>query len=50
MTDFFCIYVVLLLGVFALFSGFFAVYYFVKIVSFFTSDDNEQDQEKGEHK
>lgn len=50
MNDFFPIYVVVYLGVFALFCGFFALYYFVKIVSFFTSDDNEQEQGKGEQK
>ena len=50
MFDVFCIYFGLLIGLFAVLSFFYALYYFVKIVRFFTSDDNEQVQEKGEHK
>ncbi len=50
MIDFSPLYVGLLEWFFVLFSGFWVVYYLVDLVSFFTSDDNEQDQEKGEHK
>ncbi len=45
-----CIYFGLLFGLLALLSFFFGLYYFVKIVRLFTSDGNEQDQEKGEQK
>lgn len=45
-----CIYFGLLFGLLAVICAFYALYYFVKIVRFFTSDDNEQDQDKGEPK
>lgn len=48
MFDVFCIYVGLLLGVFAVFCGCFCLYFLFKVVSFFSSKDdkNENDLKK----